>query len=73
VEEIRVKLTEGQVQDIYFHNIRDISYQISISTDDVRSFMEICKFVGLEPRDYSSRLLMLGNLEFDGKKFIFEI
>ena len=88
MEEIRIKLTEGQFkrfelelgdkdflpnsfQDIHFYNIKDVSYQISISTNDTQSFIEICKFVGHEPTDYSDRLPVLGCLEFDGRKFIF--
>jgi len=59
-------------QDVYFYNSEDISYQIGISTDDFQSFIEICKFVGREPADYSDRLFILGALEFDNKKFIFE-
>lgn len=59
-------------QDIHFHNSGDVSYQISISTDDAQSFIEICKFIGREPIDYSNELFILGSLEFDGKKFVFE-
>jgi len=60
-------------QDIYFYNIGDVSYQVSISTNDAQSFIEICKFIRQDPTDYSDRLFILGCLEFDGKKFIFEI
>jgi len=59
-------------QDICFYSSEDISYQISISTNDTQSFIEICKFVGQKPADYSDKLFISGTLEFDGKKFIFE-
>ena len=89
MEEIQVKLTEGQLrsfelelgdeqfvansfQDICFHNIEDISYRVSISTNNTQSFIEICKFIGEEPKDYSDKLFVLGALEFDGKRFIFK-
>lgn len=60
-------------QDIYFHNDQDVSYQVSISTNDTHSVIEICKFVGKEPVDYSDELFILGSLEFDEKRFIFEV